>query len=176
MNPNVYRLHEIHEIERELIEEKLKHSAMIKKIPLLAELLHWMPFDFSFLYFSFERWVFVKFRRNHRNCFWEGFAWIERVFCKCFNFLKVIEKFLFNKIQRHEKQKTLIEMQLNSIRNMISKALLDDKISASEFEKITSQMTKCGETYRNFENVDYDNLEINKLMPKMLPKKSESFV
>jgi len=67
-------------------------------------------------------------------------------------------------------------MQLNSIRNMISKALLDDKISASEFEKITSQMTKCGETYRNFENVDYDNLEINKLMPKMLPKKSESFV
>jgi len=28
-------------------------------------------------------------------------------------FLKVIEKFFFNKIQRHEKQKTLIEMQLN---------------------------------------------------------------
>jgi len=37
-------------------------------------------------------------------------------------FLKVIEKFLFKKIQRHEKQKTLIEMQLNSIRNMVSKS------------------------------------------------------
>jgi len=57
-------------------------------------------------------------------------------------FLKVIEKFLFKKIQRHEKRKTLIELQLNSIRNMVSKALSDDEISTSEFEKITSQMTK----------------------------------
>jgi len=36
-------------------------------------------------------------------------------------FLKVIEKFFFNKIQRHEKQKTLIELQLNS--DMRSKKL-----------------------------------------------------
>jgi len=68
-------------------------------------------------------------------------------------------------------------MQLHSIRNMISKALSDDEISASEFEKITSQMTKWGETYRKFENVENDNLEIDKLMPKMLPgRKLESFV
>jgi len=86
MNPNLYRLHEIHKIEIELQEEKLKHSAMIKKISMFAELLHWLPFDFSALYVSFERWVFVKFRRNHRNYFWEGFTWIERVFWKCFNF------------------------------------------------------------------------------------------
>ena len=31
MNPNLYTLHEIHKIERGLNEEKLKHSAMIKK-------------------------------------------------------------------------------------------------------------------------------------------------
>jgi len=31
MNPNSYRLHETHKIERELNEEKLKHSTMIKK-------------------------------------------------------------------------------------------------------------------------------------------------
>ena len=60
-------------------------------------------------------------------------------------FLKVIEKFLFKKIQRHEKQKTLIEMQLNSIRNMVSKALSDDEISASEFENILSQTRKRNE-------------------------------
>jgi len=36
--------------------------------------LHWLPFDFSVLYASFERWVFVKFRRNHRNYFWEDVA------------------------------------------------------------------------------------------------------
>jgi len=59
----------------------------------------------------------------------------------------------------------LIEMRLNSIRNMVSKALSDDEISASEFEKITSKMTK---TYRKFKGVD---LEID----EMLPKKSESF-
>jgi len=60
---------------------------------------------------------------------------------------------------------------------MVSKALSDDEISAPEFEKITSQMIKWGEAYRKFENVEYDNLEIDKLMPKMLPgRKSESFV
>jgi len=79
MNPNSYRLHEIHKIEKELQEERLKHSAMIK-IPLFAKRLHWKPFDFSVLYVSLERWVFVKFRRNHRNDFWEGLTWIERVF------------------------------------------------------------------------------------------------
>jgi len=54
----------------------------------------------------------------------------------------------------------LIERQFNSIRNMVSKALLDDEISASEFEKITSQITK---TNRKFEEVD---LEIDKMLPK----------
>jgi len=84
-------------------------------------------------------------------------------------FLKGIEKFLFNKIQRHEKQKTLIEMQLNSIRIMVSKALTNNEISEVEFENILSQIIKRYETYIKFEEVD---LEID----KMLPKKSESFV
>ena len=82
---------------------------------------------------------------------------------------EILEHFFFHRsvpTLGHEKQKTFIEMQLNSIRNMVSKALSDDEISASEFEKITSQMTK---TYRKFEEVD---MEID----NMLPKKSESFV
>jgi len=61
MNPYLYRLHEIHEIEGGLNEEKLKHSALIKKIPLFAKLLHWLLFYFSVLYVSFERWLFVRF-------------------------------------------------------------------------------------------------------------------
>jgi len=91
-------------------------------------------------------------------------------------FLKAIEKFLFKKIQKHEKQKTLIEMQLNSFYNMISKALTDNEISEVEFQKIISQIGKRNKTYIKFDEVD---LEIDKLMPKMLPKlvkKSESFV
>jgi len=88
-------------------------------------------------------------------------------------FLKVIEKFLFNKIQRYEKQKTLIEMQLNLIRNMISKALTDNENYEVEFDNILSQTRKRNETYVKFEEAD---LEIDKLMPKMFPKKSEGFV
>ena len=84
-------------------------------------------------------------------------------------FLKKIEKFLSKKIQRHENQKTFIEMQLNSIRNMVSKALSDNEISTSEFENILSRTRKQREIYIKFEEVD---LEID----KMLPKKSESFL
>jgi len=68
-------------------------------------------------------------------------------------FLKVIEKHLFKKIQKHEKQKSLIESQINSMRNMVSKALSNNQISEGEF-------------------VEEADLEID----KMLPKKSESFV
>ena len=88
-------------------------------------------------------------------------------------FLKGIEKFLFKKIQRHEKQKSLIEIQLNNIINMVSKALSDNEISEVEFEIILSQTRKRNVTYKKFDEVD---LEIDKLMPKMLPKKLESFV
>ena len=57
-------------------------------------------------------------------------------------FLKVIEKHLFMKIQKHEKQKALIENQTNSIRNMVSKALSNNEISEGEFEKILFETEK----------------------------------
>jgi len=38
LNPSLYGLHEIHKIERGLNEEKLKHSAMIKKYHCLLTL------------------------------------------------------------------------------------------------------------------------------------------
>jgi len=72
-------------------------------------------------------------------------------------FLKGIEKFLFNKIQRHEKQKILIELQLNSIRNMISKALIDNEISEAEFENIISQTIKRNETCIKFDELFPEN-------------------
>jgi len=50
-------------------------------------------------------------------------------------------------------KKSLIEMQLNSIRNMISKALTDNEISEAEFENILSQTTKRNETYKKFDEV-----------------------
>jgi len=68
-------------------------------------------------------------------------------------FLKLIEKFLFKKIQRHEKQKTLIEMQVNNIISMVSKALTDNELSEVEFENILSQVGKRNETYIKFDEV-----------------------
>jgi len=127
---------------------------MIKKISLLAELFNfWLPFDFSVLYVSPERWVFVKFRRIIGTISGKVLRGLNVFFGSASIFLKVIEKFLFNKIQRHEKQKTLIELQLNSIRNMISKALTDNKISEAEFENILSQTTKRNETYIKFDEL-----------------------
>jgi len=86
--------------------------------------------------------------------------------------LKVIEKILFKKIEIHEKQKTLIEIQVNTIRNMVSKALSDDKISESEFEKILFEIEKYRKTYRSFDEV---NLEFDKMFPRP-GTKSESYV
>jgi len=57
-------------------------------------------------------------------------------------FLKVVEKHLFMKNQKYEKQKTLIENQINSIRNMVSKALSNNEISEGEFEKILFETEK----------------------------------
>jgi len=56
----------------------------------------------------------------------------------------------------------LIEMQLNSIHNMVSKALCDGKISASEYENILSRTRKRNETFIKFDVV---YLEIDKMLP-----------
>jgi len=172
MNPNLCRLHEIHKIERELNEEKLKHSPMIKKYHCLLNFCTSCLLIFQFCMFLFNVGFLSDFKEIIGTISGKILHGMNVFFVSASIFLNVIEKFLFTKIQRHEKQKSLIEIQLNSIRNMISKALTDNKISEVEFENILSQTRKRNETYIKFE-VD---LEIDKLMPEMLPKKSESFV
>jgi len=150
---------------------------MIKKYHCLLDFCTGYLLIFQFCVFLLNVGFLSNFKEIIRTISGKVLHGLNVFFASASIFLKVIDKFLFKKIQRHEKKTTLTEMQLNSIRNMISKELLDDEISASEFEKITSQMTKWGETYRKFENVEYDNFEIDKLMPKMLlGRKSKSFV
>jgi len=169
MNPNLYRLHEIHEIERGMNEQKLKHSAMIKKYHCLLNFCTDCFLIFQFCMFLLNFGVLSDFEEIIGTISGKVLHGMNVFFVNASIFLKVTEKFLFKKIQRHEKQKTFIEMQLNSIHNMVSKALSDNEISASEFENILSQTRKQNETYIEFKEVD---LEID----KMLPKKSESFV
>jgi len=169
MNPNLYRLHEIHIIERGLNEEKLKHSAMIKKYHCLLNFCTGCLLIFQLCMFLLNVGFLSDFEEIIGTISEKVLHGMNMFFVNASIFLKVIEKFLFKKIQRHEKQKTLIEMQLNSIRNMVSKALSDDEISASEFENILSQTRKQNGTYIKFDEADLE-------FDKMLTKKSESFV
>jgi len=168
MNPNLYRLHEIHKIERGLNEEKLKHSAMIKKYFVL-NFCTGCFLIFQFCMFLLNVGFLSDFEEITGTISGKVLHGMNVFFVNASIFLKVIEKFLFKKIQRHEKQKTFIEMQLNSIRNMVSKTLTDNEISEDEFENILSQTRKENETYIKFEEADLE-------FDKMLPKKSESFV
>jgi len=87
MNPNLYRLHEIHEIERGLNEEKLKHSSMIKKYHCLPNFCTCCVLIFQFCMFLLKVGFLSDFEEIiGKTYFWEGFTWNERVFCKCFNF------------------------------------------------------------------------------------------
>jgi len=173
MNPNLYRLHEIHEIEKELHEEKLKHSAMIKKYHYLLNFCTGCLLIFQFCMFLLNVGFLSDFEEIIGTISGKVLHGLNMFFVSASIFLKGIEKFLFKKIQRHEKQKNLIEMQLNNKINTVSKALSDDEISEVEFENILSQTRKRNVTNKKFDEVD---LEIDKLIPKMLPKKSESFV
>jgi len=44
-------------------------------------------------------------------------------------FLKLVEKRYFKKIRKHVKKRTLVEKQVNTVRNLVSKVLSNKKIS-----------------------------------------------
>ena len=142
---------------------------MIKKYNCLLNFCTGCLLIFQFCMFLLNVWFLSDFEEIIGTISGKVLHGMNVFFVSASIFLKVIEKFLFTKIRRHEKQKTFIEMQLNSIRNMVSKALTDNKISEVEFENILSQTRKRNETYTKFEEADLE-------FDKMLPKKSESFV
>jgi len=148
MNPKLYRLHEIHKIEKELQEERLKHSAMIKKYLCLLNFCTGCLLIFQFCMFLLNVGFLSDFEEIIGTIYGNVLHGLNVFFGSASIFLKEIEKFLFNKIQRHEKQKTLIETQVNNIINMVSKALSDDRISEVEFENILSRTRKRNVTYK----------------------------
>ena len=46
------------------------------------------------------------------------------------------------KVAKHEKIKTLAEAKLNTISNLISKALVDDNVSGEEYSLILNEFVK----------------------------------
>jgi len=105
MNPNLYRLHEIHKNERGLNEEKLKHSAMIKKYHCLLNFCTGCLLIFQFCMFLLNVGFLSDFEEITGTISWKVLHGLNMFFVNASIFLKVIEKFLFKKIQRHEKQK-----------------------------------------------------------------------
>jgi len=156
----------------ELQQQKLKHAVDTKSPISCDQCFSCLFHTCSVLYVFVECRLFRQFSRDHRQHFRKDFARIKLDLGSVSIFLKVIEKHLFKKIQKHEKQKTLIESQINSIRNMVSKALSNNEVSESEFEKILFETEKYRnkvETYRSFDEVNLD-------LDEMLTKKSESFI
>ena len=105
MNPNLHRLHQIHKIERGLHEEKLKHSAMIKKYHCLLNLCTGCLLIFQFCMLLLNVGFLSNLEEIIRTISGKVLHGMNVFFVSASIYLKGIEKFLFKKIQRHEKQK-----------------------------------------------------------------------
>jgi len=156
---DLYRIRQIHEIEKEIHFEKIKQELGIKKHHRVISFCHVCFMLLQFFMFLLNVGFLSNFQEIKGNISEKILQGSNLLFGSVSIFLKVIEKYLFKKIQKHEKQKTLIENQINSIWNMVSKALSNNEISEGEFEKILSQISKWTETYRSFDEM---NLEFPK--------------
>jgi len=172
---HLYRLQQIHEIEKQIHFEKIKQESVVKKYHHVINFFHVCFILVQFCMFLLNVGFLANFQEITGNISRKILQGLNLLFGRVSILLKVIEKHLFMKIQKHEKQKTLLENQINSVRNMVSKALSNNEISEGEFEKIhfeTEKYRKKVETYRSF---DETNLEFDKMFPR-LENKSESFV
>jgi len=120
---HLYRLQQIHEIEKEIHFEKIKQESVVKKYHHVINFCHVCFILVQFCMFLLNVSFLSNFQEIIGNISGKILQGLNLLFGSVSIFLKVIEKHLFNKIQKHEKQKTLIENQINSIRNMVSKEL-----------------------------------------------------
>ena len=58
-------------------------------------------------------------------------------------------KSVFKNVTKHEKTVSVCQAKLNTIKDIVSKALEDDKISAEEFDLIKSEVEKSHEMKRS---------------------------
>ena len=169
---HLYRLQQIHEIEKQIHFEKIKQESVVKKYHGVINFFHVCFMLVQFCMFLLNIVFLANFQEIIGNISGKILQGLNLPFGSVSIFLKAIEKHIFKNIQKHEKQKTLIESQIYSIRNMASKALSNNEISEGEFEKIlfeTEKYRKKVETYKSFDEVNLD-------FDKMLFKKLENFV
>ena len=84
---------------------------------------------------------------------------IAAVVCGCMGVcVKLVRRKLMSKTQKHYEIKTLGESKLNSIKDLISKALQDGQISESEFKMVLNEMEKYSELKQEIKTTK--NIEI----------------
>ena len=93
---------------------------------------------------------------------------IAAVVCGCMGVcVKLVRRKLMSKTQKHYEIKTLGESKLNSIKDLISKALQDGQISESEFKMVLNEMEKYSELkqeIRTTKNIEITDEEKKKLI------------
>jgi len=172
---HLYRLQQIHEIEKQIHFEKIKQESVVKKYHHVINFFHVCFILVQFCMFSLNVGFLANFQEIIDNISGKILQGLNLLFGSVSILLKVIEKHLCQENSETCEAKSLIENQTNSIRNMVSKALSNNEISEGEFEKIlfeTEKYRKKVETYRSF---DETNLEFDMIFPR-LENKSESFV
>ena len=81
------------------------------------------------------------------------------IVCGCMGVcVKLVRRKLMSKTQKHYEIKTLGESKLNSIKDLISKALQDGQISESEFKMVLNEMEKYSELKQEIKTTK--NIEI----------------
>ena len=82
--------------------------------------------------------------------------------------VKLIRRKLMTKTQKHSNVQTIAESKLNSIKDIVSKALQDGEISEGEFKMVLNEMEKYSElkqeikTTKNIEITDEEKKKINR--------------
>ena len=89
------------------------------------------------------------------------------IVCGCMGVcVKLVRRKLMSKTQKHYEIKTLGESKLNSIKDLISKALQDGEISEGEFKMVLNEMEKYSElkqeikTTKNIEITDEEKKKL----------------
>lgn len=134
-NVEDYRLQKILEIERTLISEREMRKLMYKKYKRGINITDGV--DTAFISLSV---ILATVGITAPMIFP-----IEIIAAVCGGIgvcVKIIRRKLMTKTQKHSKIKTIADSKLNSIKDIVSKALQDGEINASEFKMVLDEMEK----------------------------------
>ena len=130
-----YRLQKISEIERTLINERDMRKSLYKKYKRCINITDGVDtglISASVILAGVGITVPIMLPLE-----------IAAVVCGCMGVcVKLVRRKLMSKTQKHYKIKTLGESKLNSIKDLISKALQDGEISESEFKMVLCELEK----------------------------------